>query len=193
MTEQPVTATDVAIMHSLWTERHPLSIGEIVSRANVPDHVVVTLLIRLCRDDLAYRVATNVADWPPSGRYQLTRAGREWAASVVADRADPPVEPVEPPGPATPRQARFELTRRMREAIVEAGDDGLILTWSLSTQNALVGRGLADPVIEMRYNFAAKQAVPTRVGVRLNEEGMSRRAKLILRRTRRLDAQRPNP
>lgn len=197
MTEPPVTATDVAILFVLWMERRPLSLGEIVSRANVPDHVVVTLLDRLVRDDLAHRTAAYAADWPPSGRYRLTRAGRQWAATAIADRADPPVEPAGVP--AVPRRdTRMELTPRMREALVKAGDDGLLLHWSMATQNALVVRKLADPVVEPRYSFAARKVVPTRVGTRLNEAGMARRARLIRRRTRQttpfgIDAQTPGP
>jgi hypothetical protein len=185
MEDQSVSATELSILYTLQGERVPLSVGAIADRANARDHQVVTLLGRLCREDLAYRVPVHTADWPPSGLYRLTSAGRRWVARVVVENRDA----VEPEGVDAPPRRSTALSRPMREAVAGATSGGEVVGWSRAVQDALIRRGLASPLFRLRFNPATNVTSPHRIGVQLNERGMVERERV--RTTTEVDAQRP--
>lgn len=180
--DDQVTATELSILYTLQGERGPLPIGAIADRANARDHHVVTLLGRLCREDLAQRMPVHDADWPPAGMYRLTGAGRRWVLRVLAANSQAIFEESAEPAGDEPPSARFQpevLSAAMRRTLCAAGDDGRIVGRSQATEDALIRRGLAEPLAQSRYNPHTGEMVAHRIGVRLNGDGMARRAELL--------------
>ena len=194
--DEQLTAAQLSILYALWSGASPLTVGAIADRANARDHQVVTLLTRLCREDLVYRVPVNSADWPPSGRFRFTAAGRRWAARVISEQEaaghEPAghVEPAEPvdAGPGSPVRS-VELNAKMREAILRSDPTGLVPSGA-RTEDALIRRGLAEPVFADRLARGSGKVVSCRIGARLNPAGLARRE--ALRERYPLDAQRRN-